>query len=142
LACGTKNLQQAFNIARTEIRISPRIAMEHRVEEAVKFCLLPENGFHDVPIFFRKDGGRRRRQKRRKKCYIPPIMFPPPPQILGRQVEQYGIIQALVSCRIVRVSGPSGVGKADLVKACCEYINRRLHLMNIHEIVWFTFRCK
>ena len=128
LACG-KFLQQAFDVAREEIL---------RAEEAAKFCLLPENANHDVPIFFRK------KRWPSKKRYVPPVVFPQPPQIhIGRQKELYQLIQSLQSCRLVRVSGPDGVGKNDLVKTCCQYLKDRLHQNDLHEILWVTYslRC-
>ena len=124
LACG-KYLQQAFDVAREEIL---------RAEEAAKFCLLPENANHDVPIFFRK------KRWPSKKRYVPPVVFPHPPQIhIGRQKELFQLIQSLQSCRLVRVSGPDGVGKNDLVKTCCQYLKDRMHQNDLHEILWVTY---
>jgi hypothetical protein len=140
LACGTKNLQQAFDIARHEILVNPRIPTKNRAEEASKFCLLPHNGCHDVPIFFQNHHHQHGSPNRRRKQYIPHVTFPPPPQIhLGRQMEQFKLIQSIQVCRLVRVSGPVGVGKNDLVKTCCQYLSDRLHLLDIHEILWVTY---
>ena len=133
LACG-KTLLQAFEIARQEILVSPRIATEHRWEESQKFCLLPKNGVdHDVPIFFQ-----RKYTPSHKKHYAPPNHFlPPPPDVfVGRELDQFRIIQAIRDSRLVRISGPKGVGKSSLVKACCQYLKDRLHIIDFTEIIW------
>jgi hypothetical protein len=46
LACGKRNLQQAFDIAKQGILHSPRIPGDCIAEEAEKFCLLPEGTQH------------------------------------------------------------------------------------------------
>ena len=135
LACG-KTLLQAFEIARQEILVSPRIATEHRWEESQKFCLLPKNGVdHDVPIFFQ-----RKYTPSHKKHYAPPNHFlPPPPDVfVGRELDQFRIIQAIRDSRLVRISGPKGVGKSSLVKACCQYLKDRLHIIDFTEIIWIA----
>jgi hypothetical protein len=67
-------------------------------------------------------------------------IFPPAPDdFVGRDVEMFRIIQAVKDSRLVRVSGPSGIGKSALVKACCRYLIDRLPIVNLQEILWVLF---
>jgi hypothetical protein len=45
MACGKRNLRDAFEIAKAETK------QNYGINEAVTFCLLPENGDHRVSIF-------------------------------------------------------------------------------------------
>lgn len=51
---------------------------------------------------------------------------PTPPQFfLGREVEMYHVLNAILTKRLVTVVGETGVGKSSLVCAICHYINER-----------------
>eukprot|EP00980_Cylindrotheca_fusiformis_P003949 scaffold871_cov130-Cylindrotheca_fusiformis.AAC.26 len=129
-------LKDAFDIACHEILVSPNIPRQNRRREAEQFCLLPAGGDHDVPIFFQRPI-----TVTEKKRFIPPVRFPPPPQVfIGRQVDQFHILSALRFSRLVSVSGARGVGKADLIKSLCAYIIRRLHMVDVHDIVWVPYQ--
>jgi hypothetical protein len=135
LACG-KQLQQAFDIACHEILVCPRILPQHRHEEVKKFCLLPTDANHNVPIFFQRQ--QKMSSPRRKQQSI---SFPPSPHAyVGRELEQNRVLQALRQSRLVRVSGLKGVGKSALIKACCHYLNDRLHILDFHEIIWVPYQ--
>jgi hypothetical protein len=114
LACGD-SLRQAFDRACQEIRLSsllPRMELEKEVR---KFCLLPTDGNHDVPIFFTQESRHKyhlqtKYPKRSDRIPVPPSIF------MCRQVETYQIIRALRRSRLVRVSGKRGIGKKSLAK--------------------------
>jgi hypothetical protein len=135
LACGD-SLRQAFDRARQEIRLSsllPRMELE---EEVRKFCLLPTDGNHDVPIFFTQESRHNyhlqtKYPKRSNRIPVPPSIF------LGRQVETYHITRALRRSRLVRVSGKRGMGKKSLAKSACRFIDDRRHILGFDEILWF-----
>lgn len=129
-------MKDAFVMAKNEILGSPKIPPANRREEAEKFCLLPEDTDHNVPAFFQVPI-----TVTQKKRFVPPVQFPPPPHVfVGRKVEQFHILRALQSSRLVRVSGATGVGKADLVKAVCSYANIRLHMVGFHDILWVPYQ--
>jgi hypothetical protein len=51
---------------------------------------------------------------------------PSPPQFfLGREVDMYFVLKAVLGKRLVSVVGESGVGRSSLVCALCHYINER-----------------
>jgi hypothetical protein len=51
---------------------------------------------------------------------------PSPPQFfLGREVDMYFVLKAVLAKRLVSVVGESGVGRSSLVCALCHYINER-----------------
>ena len=115
-----------------EILVSPNIPQEHRAAEVQKFCLLPADQDHNVEIFYQRQVPQHRRKK-----FIPPVLYPPPPQIcIGREVDQYKLLQAIRRSRLVRVSGVRGIGKLALVQSCCRYMNERLHMVGFNEILW------
>mmetsp|Transcript_103878 Transcript_103878/g.155542 ORF Transcript_103878/g.155542 Transcript_103878/m.155542 type:complete len:984 (-) Transcript_103878:345-3296(-) len=136
LACG-RTLQSAFDMARHQILNSPHIHPEDRQNEIDKFCLLPLGANHDVQVFFQPPLPPTPRPKR----YIPPTLFPlPPTTFIGRESDKYQVLQALKrGSRLVRVSGDRGVGKSALVKSCCRYLNERLHVVDLDEILWIPY---
>jgi hypothetical protein len=140
LACG-KLLQEAFDLACQEILACPALAWQDRQEEVQKFCILPRSASHDVPIFFTASMSPRASLFASRPPTPPPVFFPPPPaDFLGRDLDIFRIVQALkVGTRLMRVSGPHGIGKSSLVKTCCRYVSSRLHIMNIEDIVWVPF---
>jgi hypothetical protein len=135
LACG-RTLLGAFKLAQQEVLCSPLIPWEERRQEVKKFVLLPEEGVnHNVYIFFTEPLSPRSTYLRKRA----PLnsCFPPPPSVfLGREVDMYRVIGDLKWSRLVRVSGPPGVGSNALVKACCRYISERSQLFGFDEILW------
>jgi hypothetical protein len=128
-------LREAFELARQEIMA---YSSEMR-DEVGKYCLLPRYKNHDVPIFFREPY-----LPKSPICQPNPLasssIFPPAPEdFVGRDVEMFRIIQAVKDSRLIRVSGPTGIGKSALVKACCRYLSDRLPIVNLQEILWAPF---
>jgi hypothetical protein len=136
LACG-RTLQSAFDLARHQILVCPHIPPEDRQNETDKFCLLPLDTNHDVEIFYQSPLP----PTPRPKQHVPPAFCPlPPDTFIGRELDQYRVLQALKrGSRLIRVSGGRGVGKSALVKSCCRYLNERLHVVDLHEILWIPY---
>jgi hypothetical protein len=61
---------------------------------------------------------------------------PTPPQFfLGREVDMYFILTAILSKRLVSILGETGMGRSSLACALCHYINERASTMSdIHRI--------
>ena len=61
---------------------------------------------------------------------------PTPPQFfLGRELEMYRVLGAILAKRLVIVTGEPGVGRSSLVCAVCHYINeRKSTIMEIEQI--------
>lgn len=117
-----------------------------------KFILLPKDGNHDVPIFnarpvsewprpLHDERGHKGRRKSRSmasmiggarssELSVRNMMqedpSPSPPEFfLGREVDMYYVLKAVLSKRLVSVVGEVGVGRSSLVCALCHYINER-----------------
>jgi hypothetical protein len=60
----------------------------------------------------------------------------PPTPFLGRQLDIYQIVQSLKRARLVRVTGPSGIGKKAVVKATCRFIEDRRHILGFDDVLW------
>ena len=117
------------------VHVAPNIAPQHRQEESDKFILLG-NTDHNVEIFFQKP-----MLAARPMRLFPSVFFPPLPHVfIGREVLQYNVLQGLRSSRLVKINGSKGIGKADLVKACCWYLNYRLHMVEFQEILWVPYQ--
>ena len=121
--------------------------------EMEKFILLPKDGNHDVPIFKAKPVSewpkpllhdeRSHRSRRRSRSTASMIggarsselsvrnmmqedPSPSPPEFfLGREVDMYYVLKAVLNKRLVSVIGEVGVGRSSLVCALCHYINER-----------------
>mmetsp|Transcript_30968 Transcript_30968/g.74477 ORF Transcript_30968/g.74477 Transcript_30968/m.74477 type:complete len:1005 (+) Transcript_30968:15-3029(+) len=118
-------VQKAFELAQQELSVHPSL-------QASQFCLLPENGNHNVPIFSPDVEGA-----------APPISNPDTTQLplttdffVRDDLEVYRTVQAIKERRIVRVMGAEGIGKETLVRECCQYLRDRQKVVNIEEIVW------
>lgn len=142
MACGTSYLKDAFNIAKEETK------QKYGIDEAEKFGLLPEDGDHCVSIFSQMEGTSTSSDESSvillKRSDTPPVLHPSPPQpFVGCQSELSEIIEALTEphCRFVCVTGERGMGKASLVKTCCQYMYERIRLGGIDwsEIAWFNY---
>eukprot|EP00980_Cylindrotheca_fusiformis_P003952 scaffold871_cov130-Cylindrotheca_fusiformis.AAC.29 len=131
-----KTVEEAFVIAHPEFLAGSTIPAKIRGAEVKKFCLLPRDGNHNVPVFPQQPIPITRKQQN-----VPPMQFPPPSHLfIGRQLDQKSVLDALKSSRLVCVSGARGVGKADMVKAVCARTNRRLRLVDIRDIVWVPYQ--
>jgi serine/threonine protein kinase len=134
LACGN-TLSTSFLRARTEIQYSSMLPKEHLQAEIAKICLLPEDGDHDVQIFFTDESVEELSDQlpERRQARIPP----PPSPFVGRQVETYSMNCALHRARLVRVSGGKGFGKKSLAKFHCRFVDDRRHIQKFEEVMWF-----
>ena len=123
--------------------------------EMKKFLLLPKDGDHNVPIFDaepvsewprnlggEETGHRGRRLSSRSvarsvlggakssELSVRNMMqedpSPSPPEFfLGREVDMYYVLKAVLGKRLVSVIGETGVGRSSLACALCHYINER-----------------
>jgi CHAT domain len=144
LACG-KALKEAFELARQQVLNSPQLDRHQRQVEGNKFVLLPESGNHDVQIFQPENAKRTRALEHRSptpspgsNCYPSPssTRLPLPPHVFeGRQADMYRVMDALRQARLVRVTGPEGIGKASVVKAVCQYMQDRAHILG-YQVAW------
>uniref|UniRef100_A0A7R9ZCI5 CHAT domain-containing protein n=1 Tax=Pseudictyota dubia TaxID=2749911 RepID=A0A7R9ZCI5_9STRA len=133
LACG-KTLKQSFEMAKQAVKLCPQIP--NAADEVRKFLLLPEDGDHDVPIFFTKP---RTSSFGRKPSLLPsPWMLPAPPEVfVGREMDMYRIIQNLGRSRLVRITGCPGSGKASVAAAVARYISvRERTFTHFDEVIW------
>lgn len=129
--------------------------------EMKKFVLLPRDGNHDVPVFNarpirewpRAKANRTVRERnltrsrssflggaRNFELSLRNMMqedpSPTPPQFfLGREVDMFRVLCAVMANRLVIVTGEPGVGRSSLVCAICHYINeRKSTIMNVNQI--------
>lgn len=145
-----RTLQQAFDLAIHAVILSPelkRTGLDSK-KEAQKFCLLPEHGNHDVAFFPRQGlaptdalDGLSERSGSTAATSVHPLLrassnpapttmlLPPvPPRFfIGRELDIYRVLKALFvrECRLVRIMGAPGIGKATLAKAAGHYIAKR-----------------
>lgn len=64
---------------------------------------------------------------------------PTPPQFfLGREVEMYLVLKAILGKRLVSVVGELGVGRSSIVCAVCHYINERASTIIAIEKIYFV----
>lgn len=133
LACG-KKLQKAFELGKQAVKLSPLVPDSEN--EMRKFLLLPEGADHDVPILYTTP--RRAKTSLARASTRPPWILPHPPQkFIGREVDMYKLLQAMRSVsRLIRLSGPQGIGKVSLAAAVCQYIKTRRSSFFIEEIIW------
>eukprot|EP00934_Nitzschia_sp_Nitz4_P008025 Nitzschia sp. Nitz4//scaffold224_size33420//23814//28117//NITZ4_007891-RA/size33420-augustus-gene-0.43-mRNA-1//1//CDS//3329542653//8015//frame0 len=135
LACN-KTLQQAFNMAKEAVRVSP-LVKDAKIESS-KFLLLPDKGpqssYHDVDVFFADD----RPTKGLSGSQSPPtrILQRVPTTFIGREEEMYRILEALRCTDLVQVTGSKGSGKATLIAAVAKYIEQRRKSFMLDEILW------
>lgn len=135
--------------------------------EMKKFLLLPKDGNHDVPIFNAKRvtewprhvnekmNHRQRRSSvrsiksrtsvggaRSSELSVRNMMqedpSPSPPEFfLGREVDLYYVLKAVLTKRLVSVIGEPGVGRSSLVCALCHYINERASTILVINRIYF-----
>lgn len=124
-----KTLQEAFDLAREELSIYQII------DRSQGFCLLPENGNHDVPIFSKDPQGPSPVQSENE---LPDLLPVQSDNFVRDDLEMYRTLQAVKYNRLVRLIGPAGIGKATLAKECCTYLSEcdRLEVVDIDDIAW------
>lgn len=127
-------LKKAFELAQQELSVYPSFQQS-------QFCLLPEHGNHNVPIF----------SPNLEAAPLPtPANYSYPDNnttaplpsttdfFVRDDLEVYRTIQAIRDWRFVRVHGPEGIGKETLVRECCQYLRDRQKVVNLEEIVWMS----
>jgi len=63
--------------------------------------------------------------------------LPSPPQgFLGREVDMYKLLNAVLEKRFVNLVGPVGMGRSSLAAALCHYVHDRKQDMNIDDIFY------
>jgi hypothetical protein len=135
LACG-RNVDDAFYIGKVAVSSSPQVGRglaQMAIQESNKFLLLPvpaneEDQRHAVPIFPRANdanGGLL------EWVEPPPLSWEVLPALpegfVYRQLYVYEAIAMLLarSRRIVTLTGPEGIGKSTIAKACAHYLADR-----------------
>jgi len=67
--------------------------------------------------------------------------LPTPPQgFLGREVEMYLLLNAVLDKRLVNLVGPTGMGRSSLAAALCHYVHDRKADMRIDNIFYVRAR--
>uniref|UniRef100_A0A7S2RUY4 B30.2/SPRY domain-containing protein n=1 Tax=Mucochytrium quahogii TaxID=96639 RepID=A0A7S2RUY4_9STRA len=126
-------VRTAFEIARQAVDV---LDASQSTETAVseKFLLLPEDTDHDVSIFANRrvisfwppeNTMPRTHQEHRRKLWRGGHVPAVPEDFLGRGVDTYSTLAAVLTRRIVSVTGKSGIGKTSLAKAVVNYANDR-----------------
>jgi serine/threonine protein kinase len=139
LAC-RNSLSKAFNMAQQAVQNSPLI-MNSEIE-ADKFLLLPKKpddpSYHNVPVFFSSETLSVTDESRNE---VTTIGLPRHKDFLiGREVQQYSILNDLSTTDVVRVYGKAGVGKSAIVSAVCDHIIQRPRSYPFNCIFWFPSR--
>jgi len=127
-----KTIQQAFDLAKYAVMYSSELLHKNHVrpeQEAEKFVLLPEKSNHNVLLFPAPTISELVPEiPTLTQETKPPSMLPVPPQhFLGRELEMYWILKSmfLKGIRLVRITGPGGVGKTSIAKALGHYMEKR-----------------
>jgi hypothetical protein len=96
----------------------------NREREANKFSLLPEGANHDVVMFSPCAPGTRCQSERSSIVRTIPV---PPQLFIGRELDMYRILKALFvqKSRLLRITGPKGIGKTSVAKALANYVEKR-----------------
>jgi protein-arginine kinase activator protein McsA len=137
-----RTLREAFEHGRHKVKTSNQMNPEVAQSEAQNFVLLPEGKDHNVKIFDPDIPPRPREICAEEQALISGGyngMIPnPPDNFEGRQIEMFQVLSALKEHRLVRVTGPRGIGKCSVVRGVCKYIRERFHVFanTISHIVW------
>jgi len=143
-------VRRAFQVATQAVRaqeqsrvsgMAASMAPAIRPDQADKFLLLPLDGNHDVPIFPGRSELKRwpsgdaivsglpedqeRQEERRKLWWGSFVSSALPKEFLGRNVQAYDLLAAIMTRRIVSCTGPSGIGKLSLASFVVNYALRR-----------------
>ena len=157
-------VKAAFDQGCKAVRATPNLRDPDA--EMKKFLLLPADGDHDVPIFnadpvaewprilgdetgrlgrrlsYRStrglpSGAKRSELSVRNMMQVDPS--PSPPEFfIGREVDMYYVLKAVLAKRLVSVVGETGVGRSSLVCALCHYINERATTMIAIDHIYYV----
>lgn len=157
-------IKESFEQGCKAVRATPNLKDSEL--EMRKFLLLPKDGNHDVPIFnarpvaewpkpsFLRGKGRKGKSSisrlrnlhaggaKSSELGVRNMMqedpSPTPPQFfLGREVEMYYVLKAILCKRLVSVVSEAGLGRSSLVCALCHYINERASTIIAIERIYF-----
>ncbi|GBG26340.1 Ran-binding protein 9, partial [Hondaea fermentalgiana] len=143
-------VRKAFDVATQAVRaqeqarvggVAASMAPSIRPEQASKFLLLPKDANHDVPIFPGRAELKRwpsgdaivsglpedqeRQEERRRLWWGSFVSSALPKEFLGRNVQAYDLLAAIMTRRIVSCTGTSGIGKLSLASFVVNYALRR-----------------
>jgi len=136
LAC-QNSLLKAFNMAQQAVQNSPHVLNSE--VEANKFILLPKKledpTYHDIPVFFSTEilSVQDESSNQTRVVGLPNYKD----FLVGREVQQYSILNNLSTADVVRVYGKAGLGKKSLTAAVCDHILRRPRSSPFDYIFWF-----
>jgi len=99
----------------------------------------PEDpSYHDVPVFFSSETLSVIDESRNE---VKTVGLPKHKDFLvGREVQQYSILNDISTTDVVRVYGKAGVGKSAIVSAVCDHIIQRPRSFPFNYIFWFPSR--
>lgn len=134
-------VKHSFEIGRSAVVAASNV---HKPDEEVtKFVLLPEKGNHNVPIFkadevaeWPKRVNRSLELSSSARSHLPTQ----PEGFLGREIEMYLLLNAVLDRRLVNLVGPTGMGRSSLATALCHYIFDRKTDMSIDYIFFVHAR--
>lgn len=139
LAC-RNSLLKAFNMAQQAVQNSP-LVMNSEIE-ADKFLLLPEKpedpSYHDVPVFFSSETLSIMDEFRNEVTTVGLQRYKD--FLVGREVQQYSILNDISTTDAVLVYGKAGVGKEAIVSAVCDHISQRPRSYPFNYIFWYPSR--
>ncbi|KAL3921410.1 MAG: hypothetical protein SGILL_002760 [Bacillariaceae sp.] len=141
LAC-RKPLQEAFDLAKASVHISPQIT--NAKEESDKFLLFPEGvtkSYHNVTISF---ADRRFAAsphindslEAKKNGACNEVLKRQPDHFLGREEDLFHLLDALKGSDWVHIHGERGSGKTTLVAAAVDYVSKRASSFMRDRIYW------
>eukprot|EP00567_Pseudictyota_dubia_P000815 CAMPEP_0197467160 /NCGR_PEP_ID=MMETSP1175-20131217/65425_1 /TAXON_ID=1003142 /ORGANISM="Triceratium dubium, Strain CCMP147" /LENGTH=1257 /DNA_ID=CAMNT_0043003223 /DNA_START=3 /DNA_END=3776 /DNA_ORIENTATION=+ len=137
LSCG-KTVMESFLLGQQAVKLSPLVPANCGQEEMNKFILLPEDGEHNVSVFFTQST-RRGSLCQSERPLLSGHLPHPPNNFVGRESEMYEVLQSLSWSRLVRITGPLGIGKCSLAAAVCRYMNERSRTFAWKEMLWLPF---
>lgn len=147
-------VKASFEQGCNAVRAAPSLR-NNAEEEMKKFILLPKDGNHDVPVFNAKSirewprtamGSSRsintcgsRSSELSVRNMMQEVPSPKPPEFfLGREVDMYHVLNAVITRRLVSVLGAKGVGRSSLLYALCRYINERRSTIMVINRIFFV----
>jgi tetratricopeptide (TPR) repeat protein len=113
-----RTVQQAFDSGRARVGALAEWARD----DQAKFVLLPEYGYHDVPLVPELPLGR----ITERTAPLPPDNLPAAPQhFIGRSADEQRVVDWTANERLVTVRGAPGIGKTALATVAARYLHER-----------------
>ncbi|KAG7359458.1 leucine rich repeat LRR-containing protein [Nitzschia inconspicua] len=130
-----KTLQDAFKHGLETAKHSPHVNSTKILSKAFK--LLPEDGYHDVDIFFKRTLPKAPKSVQPADLSLLPKI---PDNFVGREVDMYEILESLRVDDVIRVGGGPGSGKASVLSALSRYVLERPASFQINSVFWLPPR--